>query len=66
MGTDDNNDARCWHARAWYALSAVYASNQAWDAGIDAASLVTRLRSLLRRERGAVARAAAAWRSVWT
>jgi 1-deoxy-D-xylulose-5-phosphate synthase len=36
------------------------------EAGIDAASLADRLRKLLGRERGSVARAAAAWRSVWT
>jgi 1-deoxy-D-xylulose-5-phosphate synthase len=36
------------------------------EAGIDAATLAARLRPIVRRERGAVARATAAWRSVWT
>jgi 1-deoxy-D-xylulose-5-phosphate synthase len=36
------------------------------EAGIDADTLARRLRPLVRRDRGAVARAAAAWRSVWT
>ena len=36
------------------------------EAGIDAVSLAGRLRALLRRRRGAVARAAAAWRTLST